>query len=211
VTAVDRVVVLGAGGHAVVCIDSLLEAGLDVVGTVAPVAPDRELQVPHLGDDTVLDDLLADGVRRAFVAVGDNRARGAVMAEVAGRGFALANALSPHAHVAQTARLGTNVAVMAGAVVNAYAWLADGAIINTGATVDHDVRLGRCSHVAPGGHLAGNVELADGAFLGVGTNVIPGVRIGAWSQLGAGAVVVADVPDHVLAVGVPARPVGTTP
>jgi UDP-perosamine 4-acetyltransferase len=209
VTAADRVVVLGAGGHAVVCIDSLIESGLDVVGAVAPAAPDRQLQVAHLGDDAVLDDLLADGVRQAFVAVGDNRARGAVMASVAERGFALTNAVSPRAHLAGTVRLGTNVAVMAGAVVNAYAWLDDGAILNTGATVDHDVRLGRCTHVAPGSHLAGNVELADGAFLGVGTSVVPGVRIGAWSQLGAGAVVVADVPDHVLAVGVPARQVGT--
>lgn len=205
----SQVVVLGAGGHAAVCLDSLLEAGANVLGTVAPRPPERELQVEYLGDESKLPALLSSGVRRAFVAIGDNQARSELMAAVAARGFALVNAVSPHARVSGTAVLGVNVAVMAGGVVNAYARLGDGAVVNTGATVDHDVALGRVTHVAPGCHLAGAVHVGEGAFLGVGTAVVPGIRVGAWARTGAGAVVVHDVGDEVLAVGVPARPRGS--
>ena len=42
-------------------------------------------------------------------------------------------------------------------------------------------------------------------MLGIGSVAIPGVRIGAWTTVGAGAAVVRDVPDRVVAMGVPAR------
>lgn len=49
------------------------------------------------------------------------------------------------------------------------------------------------------------VEICDGAWLGQGVFVGPGVRIGRGSVVGANAVVLEDVPDRVVAVGVPAR------
>jgi acetyltransferase-like isoleucine patch superfamily enzyme len=66
--------------------------------------------------------------------------------------------------------------------------------------------LGDWCHVAPGTHLAGTVNVGDGAFVGVGAAVVPGRSIGAWSVVGAGAVVVRDVAERSVAVGVPARP-----
>lgn len=49
------------------------------------------------------------------------------------------------------------------------------------------------------------VEIADGAWLGENVVVGPGVRIGRGAVIGGNAVVLSDVPDHSLAVGVPAR------
>jgi UDP-perosamine 4-acetyltransferase len=163
--------------------------------------------VPLLGTDADLPRLRADGLRQAFVAVGDNRARQRISAEVEALGFSLVNAVSPRAHLAETVRLGSGVAVMAGAVVNAYTTLGNGVILNTGATVDHDCRLEPFVHIAPGCHLAGTVVAAEGVFVGIGSSVVPGCRLGRWSQLGAGSVVIGDVGDEVLALGVPAREV----
>jgi len=53
------------------------------------------------------------------------------------------------------------------------------------------------------------VTIGDGADLGVGTIVLPGVTIGKGVQLGAGSVVNEDIPDYAVAVGVPARVVGS--
>lgn len=198
---------LGAGGHAVVCIDSLLGAGYDVVGAIGDARPDRPIQVPVLGADDQLPRLLARGVTSAFVAIGDNRVRERLMADARREGLTLVNAISPGARVAATADLGENVAIMAGAVVNAYTRIGDGVIINTGAGVDHDGDLGPMAHVGPGCQLAGKVTVAGGAFLGVGSSVIPGCRIGCWSQLAAGSVVITDIGDGMLAMGVPAREV----
>ena len=49
------------------------------------------------------------------------------------------------------------------------------------------------------------VSIGEGAWLGQNVVVCPGVTIGRGAVVGANAVVVDDVPDHCLAVGVPAR------
>jgi acetyltransferase-like isoleucine patch superfamily enzyme len=49
------------------------------------------------------------------------------------------------------------------------------------------------------------IEIGDGAWLGQNVVVCPGVRIGRGAVIGANAVVREDVPDHAVAVGVPAR------
>jgi acetyltransferase-like isoleucine patch superfamily enzyme len=51
----------------------------------------------------------------------------------------------------------------------------------------------------------GAVEIGDGAWLGQNVVVGPGVRIGRGAVIGANSVVLADVPDHAVAVGSPAR------
>jgi UDP-perosamine 4-acetyltransferase len=199
------VVILGASGHAKVIVDMLQERGeIRLAGCVSRESGDV-LGLPWLGDDEVLPQLLASGLRRAFVAIGDNRVRAKLIRHLVGLGFGMINAISSHAVVSRSVGLGTGVAIMPGAVVNVECAIEDGAIINTAAHVDHDGRIGACAHVGPGCSLAGNVTIGEGAFLGVGTCVIPGRTVGPWSTVGAGAVVVRDIPSHLTVVGVPAR------
>ena len=47
-----------------------------------------------------------------------------------------------------------------------------------------------------------------GATLGANCTIVCGITIGEYAFIGAGAVVVADVPDYALMVGVPARQIG---
>lgn len=47
--------------------------------------------------------------------------------------------------------------------------------------------------------------IEDGVIIGAGAKVLGGVRIGLGARIGANAVVVGDVPDGALAVGIPAR------
>lgn len=197
---------VGAGGHAKVCIELLRAGGADVAYCVGSDGSEQDcLGVPVLVGDEHLPELYAQGLRHAFVAIDSNRGRLTLGAMVRDLGFELVNAVSPSAVVSPTAVLGAGVAVMAGAVINACVTIGDLAIVNTGATIDHDCVIGPASHVAPGSSLAGNVTVGEGVFLGVGTCVIPERTIGDHTQVGAGGVVVDDLPPGILALGVPAR------
>jgi UDP-perosamine 4-acetyltransferase len=208
----EAVVIIGSGGHAKVVIE-LVHAegkyqikGCTGLGETGLVLGD----VPILGTDSVLPAMLANGTKKAFVAIGDNHLRLQLLAQVSEMGFELINAISPHAVVSPSARLGRGIAIMAGATINASTQIGDGAIINTNAGIDHDCRIGSGAHIGPGSVLAGNVEIGSETFLGVGTCVIPGIRIGSRTIVGAGSVDVRDLPDGVKAMGVPARVTGET-
>ena len=200
------VVIIGGGGHAKVVIESLRASGRTVSAIVdADPTPRTVLGVPVVGDDLKLAELRGQGLSSLFVAIGDNRLREKLGLKARALGFTLVNAVHPSAILSPTAQLGEGVAIMAGVAINADSQVGDLAILNTGAVVDHDCRLGAACHLGPASALAGGVTLGERAFLGVGARVIPGVTIGADTIVGAGGVVVRDLPDGVLALGVPAK------
>ena len=56
-----------------------------------------------------------------------------------------------------------------------------------------------------GVRISGNCRVGEGALLGTGATLVQQVSVGGWSTVGAGAVVIEDIPDKVVAVGVPAK------
>jgi UDP-perosamine 4-acetyltransferase len=204
----DAIVVVGGGGHARVVMEVLLAAGRRVAGYTDPASAGGAFgALSCLGDDGSLA-ALAGRFRYAIVAVGDNARRDQLAARAVELGFDLVNAIHPSAQISPSVTLGSGIAVMANAVVNAATIIHDNAIVNTAATVDHDCRIGRSVHVAPGCHLAGYVTVEDGALLGVGAVVGRGqpLRIGERAVVGAGSVVFRDVPRFATVAGNPARP-----
>jgi UDP-N-acetylbacillosamine N-acetyltransferase len=81
----------------------------------------------------------------------------------------------------------------------------EGVIVNSGAVVEHDVEVGEYAHVAPNATMGGGSSLGAFSHLGIGASVLPRVHIGDRTVVGAGAVVVKNLPDEVVAIGVPAR------
>jgi len=203
------VVVVGAGGHALVAVEVLRSAGRTVAGCVSndgrATAPLNRLDVELLGDDATLDELVNAGDHEVFIAIGDNHARRDVTTRVLAAGARLTTAISPAAIVSPAATVAAGALVMPGVVVNALATIGQGAIVNTGASVDHECGVSDYAHLAPRSALAGNVRVGEGALVGIGAAVLPGRSIGAWSTVGAGAVVTTDVPANTTVVGIPAR------
>ena len=211
-----RVLILGAGGHAQVVADILLRmrdagAGLAPLGYLdddPALAGQRLLDLPVLGAIASLPTITHDAV---VVAVSDNATRQRLFARLERQGKRFALACHPRAIVAPGVPLGPGAMICAGAVVNLGSAIGANVILNTGCTVDHHNRVGDHAHLAPGVHLGGEVTVGEGVFLGIGSTVIPGRTIGAWSMVGAGSVVTKDIPEAVMAVGVPARVMGHRP
>jgi UDP-perosamine 4-acetyltransferase len=196
------VVVIGAGGHARVCVDALVHSGHRVLGVRSSDPPIAGLELPWLGDDLALG---GDGCERVFVAIGDNSARERVARRAAAAGLALVVARGDGAVVSPTAVVAAGVLLAPNAVVNAAARIGEGAIVNTAAVVEHDCEVGEFAHLAPGSILGGGVRVGALALVGLGARVLPGVTVGERAIVGAGAVVVGDVAPGTTVKGVPAR------
>lgn len=207
-----QVIGLGAGGHAKVVIEILeLMAGYELVGLLdanQQLWGTDILGVPVLGDDDLLPKLYNRGVGHAFIGlgtVGDTRPRRELYEKARRQGFQIVSAIHPQAIISPSAEIGHGPTVMAGAVINAAARLGDNVIVNTGAIVEHDCVVGNNVHIATGARLASTVYVGDGAHIGLGASVRQCIRIGRNAIVGAGSVVVDEVPDNVIVVGVPAR------
>jgi UDP-perosamine 4-acetyltransferase len=212
---VTPVVIYGAGGHGKVIADILeRDPAIGLIGWLDD-DPRRHGSTffghPVVGGLGEVPGLLARGVRHAVVAIGDNVTRDRVAATLTARGMVFVAAIHPSAQLGRGVSVAAGAAIMAGAVVNADTSIGEHAIVNTGATVDHDCRIGRAAHVAVGAHVAGGVTVGDLTLVALGASVGLCVTIGARVVVGAGAVVLEDLPDDVLAVGVPARPVRRDP
>ncbi|MBB5045192.1 acetyltransferase [Shinella fusca] len=198
--------IAGAGGHGRVIADAALECGWHEVVFFDDRFPHlvSTLEWPVLG---TFADFLGNVSRFKGVAVGigDGRARLSILDRLAERDAPVITIVHPHAWVSSRAKLGAGCMISAGAIINVGAQIGRGAIVNTGATVDHDCRVGPGVHVAPGAHISGSVEIGANSWIGVGASIRQGICIGSGVIVGAGAAVVSDLPDDVVAVGVPAR------
>jgi UDP-perosamine 4-acetyltransferase len=200
--------IVGAGGHAKVVIDAVRASGAGPIAGVLdddPAARGRLVLGVAVVDDASAAAVARHGVRRAVLAVGDNRAREALARRLGGDRVAWPVVVHPRAHLAPGVRVGPGCVVLAGAVVQPDAVVGEHVIINTSSSVDHDCELGGFAHVGPGARLAGGVRVGAGALLGIGCVVLPGRAVGAGATIGGGAVVVADIPAGATARGVPAR------
>jgi sugar O-acyltransferase (sialic acid O-acetyltransferase NeuD family) len=206
----DKVVIWGASGHALVVADIIrLMGGYQVEGYLDSVDPQRSGE--PLGDGVILGgeeqlpELRAAGVGLIAFGIGDCAARMALADVAVTAGFGLFTAIHPSATVAAGVQIGAGSVLCAGSVVNPGALLGRLTIVNTCASVDHECEIGDGVHLSPGVHLAGRVSVGEGTSVGVGAVARDGISVGKGCIIGAGAVVVSDLPDNVLAYGVPAK------
>ncbi|MCE5343718.1 MAG: N-acetyltransferase [Eubacteriales bacterium] len=118
------------------------------------------------------------------------------------------------AHVGRNCVLGQNVYVGAGAVIGDDCKLQNNVSIYGGVTLGNGVFCGpscvftndltpRARFPKGSAHFVPTCVM-DGASIGANATIVCGHIIGKNAMIGAGAVIVTDVPDHVLMLGVPA-------
>ena len=208
----DKVVCVGGGGNAKVLIDIILnDNNYSLVGiteAAGDLFQEKINGVPVIGSDEILPRLLGEGIKFSFVGVGtvgDTAVRTKIYQKLEAIGFTPLTIIHPSATIALTAELGKGGCFLAGTIINPYAKIGNNVIVNTGALVEHDCVVDDHVCISPGAILGGEVIVGEQSFIGMGALIKQGVTIGKNVIIGMGAVVLDDIPDGATAVGNPAR------
>lgn len=204
------IIVLGAGGHAKVLIDSLLAVSAIITGIADPDEKrlgTNVLGIPVLGADDVVAGFSPSEVRlvNGLGSVGLPVNRQQLFEQFKELGYTFATIIHPSAVIAPDVVLGEGAQVMAGAVIQPGCIIGINTIINTRSSIDHDCTIGDHVHIAPGVILSGTVRTGSGVHIGTGATIIQGISIGDNCLVAAGTVVAKNIADGLMVRGVPAR------
>lgn len=199
---------VGAGGHSLVVIDSLLSGGWSLEGIclwdedVGRTASKRlNIQV-RLFDPSLLS-------RQPYhVCIGNSKVRADLVERLDSNEGSAQSIYHPAASIAESAEIGSGTFLASGAIVGPLARIGRSVIVNHGAVVDHECTVGDFSHIAPGVTLGGDVHVGNCVLVGAGASVLPGKRICDGAVVGAGAVVVSDITQQGVYAGIPANRIG---
>lgn len=207
---IEKIVLIGGGGHCKVIISILKEIGkFEIIGISDSFKIGSSvLGIPVKFTDEDLPQLFKSGIKNAVIAIGSTgnpSKRIEIFKSITQIGFNLPVIISPHALISEEVEVGCGTVVMSGVIINSGTKIGRNCIINTGAIIDHDCSIGDYVHIAPGVSISGYVFIDSGSHIGTGASVIDNISIGNNSIIGAGAVVIGDIPSFCTAVGVPAK------
>ena len=202
------VLIIGAGGHGRVILDTLMSGGRKVVGFLDDNVALHGTEVngvPVLGASANAAEIAHSLAAAVIIGIGEDSIRAKMMNLLLESNIALACAIHSSAVIAKDVVVPPGVVVMAGAVINTGVQLGLGSVVNTKASLDHDVILGEGAHVMPGAVGTGGVAIGRYAVLGSGAVILPYRHVGDNAYVAAGAVVVENVPVDAIVMGVPAK------
>ena len=194
----DKILLLGAGGHARSCIDVLeKENQFEIAGLVekGESISNESLGYPVIGID---DDLkvLRRQYKNALITVGQIKSpkiRIKLYQLLKELDFTLPVIVSPHAYVSKHAQIGEGSIIMHGVIINANAKIGNICIINNRALIEHDAVIGDHCHIATGAIINGEVSVENETFIGSSAVTKQAISIGKNCVIGAGVVLKNDI------------------
>lgn len=163
-----------------------------------------EIHGKSIKDSSIITTLPKDTL---FIGAMGSPRRKRWIEEIEGKGFNFDVVVHPSTLMDDFVDVGKGCIIRPGVILACDVKIGRHSIIYIGSTIGHDCKIGNFVTIAPGVDIAGNVTIKDECWIGIGAKIINRVSIGKCSFIGAGAVVTKDIPENVLAVGVPAKPI----
>lgn len=130
-----------------------------------------------------------------------NRNREKMFNEAMFKGYDLVSFVHPRAFVASSAKLGKNVFLFEGNIVQSFVNIEDGVIGWSSNHWGHGSRVEKFAFISSHSVISGNCHVGKYSFLGVNSTISDGVTIGDNAIIGAGSLVVKSVPANCLVKG----------
>ncbi|NRF39207.1 transferase [Pedobacter foliorum] len=165
-------VIYGAGGHAKVVVDLILELG----GIIECVFDDNveEENGTFMGIQVLKYNPALYKEARLIIAIGDNMARKTLTHKLKHN---FATLVHPKASISEFALIGKGTVILANAVVQAEVSVGDHSIINIGACVDHEVSIYDFVHIGPMAYIGGAAIIKNGVKIDPGVIVLRNTEI----------------------------------
>jgi len=198
----NKIVLIGAGGHARSCIDVIESSGDFIIAGFIDNNSNYDdiLGYPIIGDD---DDLpkIRQSYENAFITLGqikDFQKRMNLFQLLNKLGFTLPTIISPRAYVSKNAIIGKGTIVMHDALVNSNVQIGTNCIINSKSLIEHDSIIGDNCHISTGAIVNGNVIIGNRSFLGSGAVTKECIKIGNNCVIGSGANIKFDIESDLI-------------
>ncbi len=207
-----RLIIIGAGGHGKVIADTATELNLyheiafldDIFNCDHHKKKILIWQIIGNTKDINKTSIL-ERFESAFVAIGNAKIRLSFISALKKLGYYIPVIKHPTSFVSNFSKVGEGTAILANSNLQADSIVGKGSILNTGSNIDHEVNLSDGVHICPGSSIAGNVSIGKNSWIGIGSSVKENINIGSNVIVGAGAVVNKNLPDNVIAKGIPAK------
>jgi len=138
-------------------------------------------------------------------AVGNPKTKKKIVEKLKSFDVKFFNAIHPSAIMSEFIELGDGVIICAGTILTTNIKIGNHVIINLNCTIGHDTVIEDYCSIMPTVKINGNDHFSQGVYVGTGATFIHELKIGAWSTIGAGSVVINDIPENVIAVGIPSK------
>jgi sugar O-acyltransferase (sialic acid O-acetyltransferase NeuD family) len=201
----QKIIIFGAGGHAISVANVAESAGYDVIAFI-----DKNKAGEKLLDRNVIDECASiEGWRELClaIAIGDNFTRQRVYQDLHSRWSSLMFPVLVHrsATISKYAKIDSGTVVMPGAIVGPNSLVGKFCLLNTRASIDHDTTMLDFSSLAPGAITGGRVSIGFRSNVAIGATLINGISIGNDTIVGAGSLLNSNLPNNVVAYGNPAK------
>ena len=198
-----KIAIIGAGGHGKVVADVAKQVGYQEI-----VFLDDDIEKELKGYKIIGKCHEVEKILDQYdivVAIGNNEIRKQYIKELDLKNAKLPVLKHPKAVIAEDVIIGKGTVVFANVVINSGTVVGKGCILNTACTIDHDNIIEDYVHISPGAHLGGGVKVRESSWIGIGGIIKNYTTICEKTLVGAGAVVVKDILESGVYVGVPAK------
>jgi sugar O-acyltransferase (sialic acid O-acetyltransferase NeuD family) len=143
---------------------------------------------------------------QAVIASGEPLIRKSLLEKLDSTSVDLVSLVDDLAVVSESARIGSGSIIFPGCFVSSDAVIGRNVAIIAGSTIGHDTVFGDNCVISGQVNVGGGCCIGSESYIGMGTQVKEHTRIGSATILGMGSVVFGDIPDEVIALGNPCRP-----
>lgn len=143
----------------------------------------------------------------AVIAIGEPTVRIELLEKLDLSGIQLATLIDDSAVISETASIGAGAIIYPGCFVSSRATIGRNVAIIAGSTIGHDTVFGDNCVISGQVNVGGGCTIGGESYIGMGSQIKERTQVGKSVIVGMGSVVFSDIPDGMIALGNPCRPI----